>query len=71
MKDYCFSTKNVSSISRICQDAELKQTIQQNDFIRNETLRILCSIPSYPYKTLEWKNRYYDVIRKHVAARLV
>lgn len=69
-KDYRFASRNVTSISSVCKDEELAKTIRQSDYVRNETLRRLCQIPSYPYKTLVWKNRYYDAIKAKVIAEL-
>ena len=38
--------------------------------VRNLTLDRLCAIPSYPYKTTAWRNRYYDVIKRKVIKEL-
>ena len=65
-KDFCFATESVVSVSSVCQDQELKESIRSSDFIRNETMKRCCAIPSYQYKSLEWKNRYYSVIQRKV-----
>lgn len=65
-KDFCFATKNVTSISAVCSDSSVADTVRSSDYIRNETLNRLLKIPSYSCKSLYWKNRYYDVIRNKV-----
>ena len=67
--DYKFASPNVVSISSQC-DGELAEAIRQSDYIRNETLRRTWAIPSMKYKSLKWKNRYYDFFRAKVIAEL-
>lgn len=69
MKDICFVTPNCVSISSVC-NGELKQALIQSDYIRNETLKRLCSMAGYKYKSLAWKNRYYDYFKKQVMKEL-
>ena len=69
MKNYRFASSNVVSISSVC-NAELAETIHKSDYIRNETLRRCMAIASYRFKSLTWKNRYYDLIRSKVIAEL-
>jgi hypothetical protein len=69
-KDFRLATESVVSISSVCGDGELAQAIRQSDYIRNETLRRTWSIPSMKYKSLKWKNRYYDFFRAKVIAEL-
>lgn len=69
MNDYRFASPNVVSISSVC-DAELAESIHKSDYIRNETLRRCMAIASYRFKSLAWKNRYYDLIRSKVIAEL-
>lgn len=57
---------NVRSIAEFIDDEALAAGIRQSDYIRNETLRRLCAMPSYPIKTLRWKNIWYDYFRKQV-----
>jgi hypothetical protein len=65
MNDMLMGCTNVISISSVC-NGELRQSIIQSDYIRNETLNRLCSMPGYKYKSLKWKNRYYDYFKKQV-----
>jgi len=62
--------ESVVSIAAVCEEEELRDAIIQSDSIRNEALNRCMAIPSYRYKRLEWKNRYYDVIKRKVTAEL-
>ena len=68
-KDYCFGSPNVVSISSVCNE-EIAKVIRQSDYIRYETFRRLKSIPSYPIKSLKWKNKYYDYFKKQIENEL-
>lgn len=68
-KDYSFGSPNVVSISSVC-DEELARIIRRSDYIRSETLKRLCAMPSYKCKSLKWKNRYYDYFKRKVEAEL-
>ena len=65
MKDMYFVTPDCVSISSVC-NGELKQSIIFSDYVRNETLNRLCAMPGYKFKSLAWKNKYYDYFRKQV-----
>lgn len=65
MNDMLMGCASVISISSVC-NGELRQAIIHSDYIRNETLNRLCSMPGYKYKSLKWKNRYYDYFKKQV-----
>jgi len=69
-KDYRMGSTSVTSISSVCEDEELARAIRQSDYIRNETLNRTWAIPSMKYKSLKWKNRYYDHFRQQVIAEL-
>ena len=56
----------VSIAAALPEGSEIRNAIQESDYIRNETLRRCYAIPSYAFKSLRWKNRYYDTIRKKV-----
>lgn len=62
--------ESVVSIAASIEDEELRNAIIQSDHIRNETLNRCLAIPSYRYKSLKWKNRYYDVIKRRVIAEM-
>ena len=62
--------ESVVSIAAVVEDEEIRNTIIQSDYIRNETLNRCYAIPSYRYKSLKWKNRYYDVIKRKVMAEM-
>lgn len=66
MKDFRFCSRSVVSISSVCGDPALREVIISSDWIRSEALRRCLEIPGYPFKTLQWKNRYYDFFRKRV-----
>lgn len=66
MKDFAFATPSVVSISAVCSDPAIRAAIIQSDYIRNETLRRLCALPSYNCKPLRWKNRYYEYFKRRV-----
>ena len=59
------ASPNVVSIAAVC-GGELRESILRYEDIRNETMRRCLAIPSYMGKSLKWKNRYYDHIRKIV-----
>ena len=63
-------SKSVVSIAAFVEDEEIKKAILQSDYIRNETLKRLCALPSYEYKSLKWKNTYYDYFKRKVIAEL-
>lgn len=67
----CFATRNVVSVAEYCDDETLRKEIELSDKIRNETLNRCYAIPSYKYKSLKWKNKYYDHIREVVKAELM
>lgn len=64
------SCESVVSIAASIEDEELRNAIIQSDYIRNEVLNRCYAIPSYPHKSLRWKNRYYDVIKRKVIAEM-
>lgn len=61
---------SVVSIAAVVEDEEIRNAIIQSDYIRNETLNRCLAIPSYRHKSLKWKNRYYDVIKRRVIKEL-
>lgn len=65
-KDFRFGSDSVVSISSVCMDETLAREIRLSDYVRNETLRRCFAIPGYQYKSLEWKNMYYEVIQRKV-----
>ena len=62
--------ESVVSIAAVVEDEEIRNAIIESDHIRNETLNRCLAIPSYRYKSLKWKNRYYDVIKSRVIAEM-
>lgn len=66
MKDFRFCSGNVVSVSSVCEDPALREAIITSDAIRAETLLRCEKIPSYKHKSLEWKNRYYDLLRQRI-----
>lgn len=60
---------SVHSIADIC-DEPLKSVIELSDRIRNETLNRLVAMPGYEFKSLKWKNIYYDYHKKKVMEEL-
>lgn len=66
-----FAGHSVHSISAVCDDKEMERMIDLGDRIRSETLDRCYSIRGYQYKSLKWKNRYYDHFRKIVEAELM
>lgn len=70
MKDRRFSSENVVSVSSVCVDPVLRESIIASDCIRSETLRRCLAIPSYQFKSLRWKNRYYDLMRRKIMEEL-
>ncbi|MBO5969194.1 MAG: hypothetical protein J6S14_11935 [Clostridia bacterium] len=69
-RDYCFSSKNVVSVSACCDDPEIALEIRKSDYIRAETFRRCFEIASYKYKPLRWKNKYYDHFHDQVMREL-
>ena len=63
-------SKSVVSVAYFVEDEKLKDAILQSDYIRNETLNRLCAMPSYKYKSLKWKNIYYDYFKRQVMREL-
>lgn len=63
-------SRNVVSIASVVEDRELRNVIMQSDYIRNETMRRLRKLPSYEYKSLKWKNTYYDYFKRKVIAEI-
>lgn len=63
-------SKNVISVAYASDDAEVRNAVLTSDYIRNETLRRCMAIPSYMGKSLYWKNRYYDVIKRKVMSEI-
>lgn len=70
MKYHSFVTSSVVSISTVCTDEELRQSIHSSEYIRNETLKRCEQIPSYKYKSRKWKNKYYDLMKSKVIAEM-
>ena len=70
MKVAHMGCESVVSIAAVIEDMELRDSIFQSDYIRNETLNRCYAIPSYQYKSRLWKNRYYDLMKKKVIAEL-
>lgn len=68
-KDYCFGSSNVVSVSSVCNE-KIAKVIRESDYIRNETLRRLTAMPSYSFKSLKWKNKYYDYFKRQVEDEL-
>lgn len=60
-----FCGKSVVSVSSVC-DSPMREELDFSSNVRNETLNRLTSLPSYPYKSLKWKNRYYEYFKKKV-----
>ena len=71
MKDFRFCSPSVCSISSVCVGPALREGIITSDWIRKETLHRCLEIPSYPFKSLQWKNRYYDFFRRKVMEEMV
>lgn len=66
MKDFRFCSRSVCSISSACVDPALREGIITSDRIRSEALRRCMELPGYPFKSLQWKNRYYDFFRRKI-----
>lgn len=66
----CMGSKSVVSVAAVCQDKALREGICTSDYIRNEALSRCMAIPSYKYKSLKWKNLYYDFMRERVTAEI-
>lgn len=64
--DLRFCSKSIVSVSSVCEDPALRESIIDSDSIRAETMRRCLAVPGYPFKSLEWKNRYYDFFRRKV-----
>lgn len=63
-------SKNVISVAYASDDPAIRNAVLTSDYIRNETLKRCMAIPSYMGKSLAWKNRYYDVIKRKVMSEL-
>lgn len=63
-------SKNVISVAYASDDTEVRNAVLTSDYIRNETLKRCMEIPSYMGKSLYWKNRYYDVIKRKVMSEI-
>lgn len=63
-------SKNVVSVAYASDDMEVRKAVLTSDYIRNETLKRCMEIPSYMGKSLYWKNRYYDVIKRKVMSEI-
>ena len=61
---------SVVSIAAVVEDEEIRNAIIQSDYIRNETLNRLTAMPGYRFKSLKWKNRYYDYFKGKVIKEL-
>lgn len=68
--DFRFMTPACTSISSAVDDKALAEFIRQSDYIRAESLRRTWAIPSMPYKSTAWKNKYYDHFRAQILAEL-
>lgn len=68
-RDYHFAIPGVVSVSSVC-DGDVAREIRMSDYVRSETLRRCMAIPSYPHKSLAWKNRYYELIQRRVKAEV-
>lgn len=66
MMDFRFCSRNVVSVSSVCKDPALRKSIIASDSIRAETMRRCLAMPGYQFKSLRWKNRYYDFFRRKV-----
>ena len=64
-------SRNVVSIAAYIEDEELQKAVVRSDYIRNETMRRCLEIPSYRHKSLKWKNRYYDLVKRRVEDELL
>ena len=70
MMHHSFSTSDVVSISTVCNDESLQQSLYRSEYIRHETLKRCEAIPSYKHKPLKWKNKYYDLMKARVIAEM-
>ena len=70
MMHYCFGSDSVVSISTVCNDETLRESIHRSEYIRNETLKRCEAIPSYKHKPRKWKNKYYDLMKARVIAEM-
>lgn len=59
------------NVAAFVDDETIRKELYLSSRIRDETLRRCLMIPSYKYKSLVWKNRYYEVIQKRVKAELI
>ena len=57
---------NIVSVAYYAESEEIKRAVLLSDYVRAETLRRLCALPSYGCKPLKWKNLYYDYFKKQV-----
>ena len=58
-------------VAMFMEDEREQRELLVYDAIRTETLKRLCAIPSYPYKSLAFKNRYYDAIKRKVQSEYI
>ena len=58
-------TKNVVSVACMLPENECRE-LEFWDCVRAETLKRLTAMPGYKYKTLKWKNIYYDYWKRKV-----
>lgn len=70
MMYHSFAASPVVSISTVCEDETLRESIYRSEYIRNETLKRCEAIPSYKHKPRKWKNKYYDMIKARVIAEM-
>lgn len=65
-----FCGKSVHSIADVC-DGELREEIMLSDRIRDETLNRLTAMPGYEFKSLKWKNIYYEYHKRKVMKEMI
>ena len=65
-----FSTSSVVSISTVCNDENIRESLHRSEYIRNETMKRCEAIPSYKHKSRKWKNKYYDLIKSKVIGEM-
>lgn len=68
--DFCFASKNVVSVSAVADDERIARVLRASDYMRAETFRRCFKIASYKYKSLIWKNRYYEHFLNQVKQEL-
>lgn len=70
MMHHTFCNSSVVSISTVCEDETLRESLHRSEYIRNETLKRCEAIPSYKHKSRKWKNKYYDLMKSKVIAEM-